>query len=187
MHEKGSSTGVAMKVDLGNMRASPLYSLTDPDQPLVARTQGSFQFIRGPEDGNILLGYGSTPFIKEFDRDGNVVLTGNYGGGKAGCYRAFKFPWHATPYWDPEIAVKHTTDYITDVYVSWNGATDYDNWVIFSVASENSTERTVLATHDRTGFETHIVLENANVPYIMAAARHGDTLLRFSRVVKFAS
>lgn len=169
------------------MKATPLYNLEDPDQPLIGRTQGSFQFIQSPDEGHMLVGYGSTPFFKEYDRNGSVVLTGHYGGKKAQCYRAFKFEWHAEPYWDPEIVVKPTDDNTTDIFMSWNGATDYDNWAIFSMPSSNSTRHELLTTKQRTGFETNVTLEDTDARYIVAAARQGDNILRFSQVKEFAA
>lgn len=187
--EDNQTTGLAIDVDLKNMKIAPLLTLADPAQPLISRTQGSFQFLGDPEARHVFIGYGSEPHVKEYDQDGNVILTAQFGGGKAQCYRAFKFPWHATPYYDPEIVVKHPTTYTTDVYMSWNGATDYDNWVVMSVPSPDSTydQGTVLVTHERTGFETHAVFENTNAQYIMAVARQGDTVLRSSPIVAFAS
>lgn len=170
------------------MKASPLLNVADPADPIITRTQGSFQFLNYPESRRIFMGYGSIPKVKEYDEDGNVVLAGHFGGGKAQAYRAFKFPWHATPYWDPELVVRHTTAYTTDVYMSWNGATDYDNWAIFSVPSVDSTHKqgTLLTTIKRTGFEGHVAFENTNARYIMAVARQGESILRSSSVVGFA-
>lgn len=74
--------------------------------------------------------------------------------------------------------------------MSWNGATDYDNWAVYFVPSENSTYRDgrLVATLPRRGFETHVSLEgtSADVRYIVAVARQGARHLRSSPVVDFA-
>lgn len=187
---EGPSTGVVIHLDLVNMKASRIYDLADPADHIVTGTQGSFQFLRYPETGHMLLGYGFIPKLKEFDGDGNVVLSGQFGNaGNAEAYRVFKFPWHATPHWDPVLVVNHTTEYTTDIYMSWNGATDYDNWALFSVPSKNSTldEGKRLLVHERIGFETRVPLEGIDVKYIMAVARQDDKALGKSSIEKFAS
>lgn len=182
------STGVAVNVDLRNMKASMLYNATDPTERITTKTQGSFQFLDAPETGHFLVGYGNNPKFKEYDQDGKVVFAGKFGGGQAQAYRAFKYPWHATPHWNPRIKVKHPSIYTTDVYMSWNGATDYDNWAIYSVPSRNSTyeDGHMIAQVARTGFETRATFEGRNAHYIMAMARQGDHLLRASPIVDFA-
>lgn len=186
---RGPSTGVALNVDLVNMEVSTMYNLADPADRVVTGTQGSFQFLNYPKTGHMILGYGSVSKFKEFDGDGHTVLRGEFGEHGFQSYRVFKFPWRATPHWNPKVVVKHPTHYTTDVYMSWNGATDYDNWAIYSVPSENSTlkDATLLSKHERHGFETHVALENTNAQFIMAVARQNHTALGKSPIVKFAS
>jgi hypothetical protein len=181
------STGVAIKVDLHNMEASMVYNATDPTDPITTNTQGSFQFLDVPEAGHFLVGYGNRPKFKEYN-DGKVVLAGHFGGGQASAYRVFKFPWRATSYWNPRIKVKHTSIYTTDVYMSWNGATVYDNWAIYFVPSRNSTyhDGHMVSTVARRGFETHVTFEGTDARYIMAVARRGNHHLRSSPIADFA-
>jgi hypothetical protein len=154
----------------------------------------------------MLLGYGSIPKLKEYDGDGNVFLRGQFGNNayEANAYQIFESPWKGTPHWDPVLFVNHTTEHTTDVYMSWNGATDYDNWAIFSVPSETSTlqegqrllghERNGfessckrLLVHERNGFETHVPLENVDAKFIVAVARDGEKILGKSSIVEFRS
>ncbi|KAJ6110394.1 hypothetical protein N7486_002629 [Penicillium sp. IBT 16267x] len=78
--------------------------------------------------------------------------------------------------------------FTTDVYMSWNGATDYDNWAILSVPSETSSlqESKLLLIHERTGFETHVNIENINAKSIFAVAREGETILAKSHLVEYS-
>ncbi|KAJ5814845.1 hypothetical protein N7474_006622 [Penicillium riverlandense] len=172
----------------------------------TSATQGSFQLLPCSGTEHMLLGYGSIPKLKEYDRDGNVVLRGQFGNSTyaANAYRISKSPWRATPHWDPVLFVNHRTEHTTDVYMSWNGATEYDNWAIFSVPSETSTfqedqrllnherngfqiscER--LLVHERNGFETHVPLENVDAKFIIAVARDGEKVLGKSFIMEFAS
>lgn len=185
--EDNQTEGVVIDVDLKNMRAKSLYKLADPEDPLITRTQGSLQIMGEPGSSNMMIGYGSIPKFKEYDADGNVVLAGHFGGGKAQSYRAFKYDWHATPYYNPRIAIRHPSIYTTDVYMSWNGATDYDNWLIYSMPAMNATrdQGRVVARVERTGFESHFAFETTSPKYIMAVARQGARALRASPIVEF--
>ena len=154
----------------------------------------------------MLLGYGSIPKLKEYDGDGNVVLRGQFGNNPyaANAYRIFKFPWEATPHWDPIVFVNRTSEYTADVFMSWNGATGYDNWAIFSVPPETSTLQEgqlllnygrngpetsckLLLVHERNGFETHAPLENVDAKFIIAVARYGEKTLGKSSIVELSS
>jgi hypothetical protein len=75
-----------------------------------------------------------------------------------------------------------------DVYMSWNSATDYDNWAIFSVSPETSTfqEGKPLLVHKRDGFETHVALQNVNAKFIFAVARNHEKILGKSSIVEYS-
>lgn len=186
--DPGPSTGLVIHIDLVNKKAWRIYELTDPTDHIVSATQGSFQFLPKLGKAHMLLGYGSIPKLKEYDGDGNVVLRGQFGKDRfsANAYRIFKYPWSATPHWDPALIVNHTTSQSTDLYMSWNGATDYDNWAIFSVPSQTSTllEGKRLLVHERTGFETRVPLDNIDARFIIAVARHGERILGTSSIAE---
>ncbi|KAJ5529908.1 hypothetical protein N7527_003301 [Penicillium freii] len=118
--DPGPSTGLVIHVDLVNKKAWRIQELTDPTDHIVSATQGSFQFLPNSGTEHMLLGYGSIPKLKEYDGDGNVVLRGQFGKDtfSANAYRIFKFPWSATPHWDPALFVNHTTSHMTDLYMS---------------------------------------------------------------------
>ena len=176
---------MAFEVDLVNQKGSLLYNVSDPADPIYTQTQGSFQFIgEAATTSNMFMGYGSVPMVKEYDGAGNVVLSGEFDPLDHGqSYRAFKFPWTANPVWSP-VAVAVTSDNLTDVYMSWNGATEYDNWAIYAVPSLSSNTTTQVATAERTGFETHVNVDTLNTTYVKVAARQGNNILRWSDVVK---
>ena len=62
----------------------------------------------------------------------------------AQVYRAFRFPWSATPAAPPAIALKATGAATTTVYASWNGATGVAAWRVLGGATPASL--TALAT-----------------------------------------
>lgn len=181
---------MTFNVDLVNRHASNLRNVSDPSQPLYAKTQGSFQFLPAhvaAPSSHAFLDYGSDPFMKEFDADGNTVLTATFGGPPAESYRGFKYIWSATPHWDPAVNVTTAPDGTVDVYMSWNGATEYDSWAIYDlpnpVLSFLSLDKKRLKTQSKTGFETHVNLGYTNARHIQVVAHKGDSPMRASRTV----
>lgn len=184
--EKDSvSTGMTFNLDLVDYTASNMRNDSDPNDPQVADTQGSFQYLpdAASASSHSLLDYGNDPVLKEFDGAGNIVLTAQFGAGPAESYRGFKFQWSATPYWKPAVVAKKASDGTTDVYMSWNGATEHDSWAIYSSDSQDARATTFVGAYPRTGFETHVSLKNVSDSYIQVAARRGKTTLRKSNVV----
>lgn len=168
-------------VDLTTMSGSMLYNLSDPHDAIYSNTQGSFDFIsKSSTTSNMFIGYGSDPQAKEYNSKGQVVLSAQFGAlTHAMSYRAFKNNWTATPFWDPAAVVGDGT-----VYMSWNGATEYDNWAIYSVPSLDSNATTLMTTRQRTGFETNASIADMDAQFIKVAARKGKTILRFSDAVE---
>ncbi|GAA1956724.1 arylsulfotransferase family protein [Kitasatospora viridis] len=61
------------------------------DQPygLSASSQGNAQPLRG---GHTFVGWGSLPYVSEFDRSGRVLFDAQFPAG-VNTYRAYRFPW----------------------------------------------------------------------------------------------
>lgn len=106
-----------------------------------------------------------------------MALKGQFGDNpyEANAYRIFKFPWKATTHWDPVLVVNYKPDYVADLYMNWDGATEYDNRVIFLVPFVPLTllESKRLLVSKRTGFEIHVPLETLETNFIIAVARCG--------------
>lgn len=136
-------------------------------------------------NGRVLMDYGSIAKVKEFDGDGNVVFNAQFGDDNAvASYRDYRCQWHAAPFWKPSLVVRRT-DTGANVSMSWNGATDYDNWAVYSVISEKSVEGQWIRTVPRTGFETTVTLTDVSSHYIQVVARQGETVLSKPEVVPF--
>ncbi|KAJ5918587.1 hypothetical protein N7466_010579 [Penicillium verhagenii] len=186
------STGMAFEFDLTSMTGSLMHNLSDPTDSIESRTQGSFQFLgEAATSSHVVLGYGSTPKFREYDGAGNVVMTGQFGAMDVSeeygeSYRIFKFPWTATPFWNPVAVVgpsARLSDSEATIYMSWNGATEYDNWAVYSVPSKNSNATTLLTTVKRTGFESQALVSTLNNTFVKVAARKGSTVLRLSDAI----
>lgn len=177
------STGLSLAVDLINRKVTPLRVLSDSDDVIHSVSQGSYQLNEASQ--HVVLGYGSISKIKEFDENNRAVLTVQFGvDGEVASYRGYKCPWKATPFWKPAVVVQQATPDTADVYMSWNGATEHDNWAVMSMPSPDSMERTLLVSQRRTGFETIAHLTEVQSPgYLQAVARKGEVPLGTSEVV----
>lgn len=178
------TTGLSLAIDLVNKTATGLRSLSDPNDPIHSVSQGSYQLLN-ETDSHVFIDYGSIAKVKEFDGDGNVVFSAQFGEDNAvASYRGYRFEWSATPFWVPSLYVQRTDDGAT-VYMSWNGATEYDNWVVYSAASNDSADTQQISQAARTGFETAVNITNPPTDYIQVAARQGNTVLGTSEIVSF--
>jgi hypothetical protein len=141
----------------------------------LSDAEGSVQPL---SNGNVLIGWGTDPFVDEYDTGGAQVL-GIEGLGVA-SYRAFRSPWSAVPATDPDLAVEAAGASL-GIFASWNGATDVRSWRILS-GSDPSTlsSRTVVA---RSGFETHMTIPRAS--FVQAQALNGSrAVVGTSQVVR---
>ncbi|KAJ5525612.1 hypothetical protein N7494_012262 [Penicillium frequentans] len=178
------TTGVSLAIDLVNKTVTGLRSLSDNNDPIHSVSQGSYQVLN-EQDGHVFMDYGSISKVKEFDGAGNVVFSGKFGTDNAvASYRGYRFPWSAVPFWKPSLNVTRTSTGAT-VYMSWNGATDYDTWAVYSASSANSTNNQQIATGKRTGFETAINVTNLTTDYIQVAALQGNNVLGTSDITSF--
>lgn len=178
------TTGMSIHVDLVNHKATSLRNVSDSDDPVYSVSQGNFQWV-DPETAHTFLGYGSISKVKEFDAAGKNVLSAQFGyPNTVASYRGFKCPWKATPFWNP-VVVANPTAGGADVYMSWNGATEYDTWAIYSAPSADSTDTNFISSHARTGFETKVTLSDLPSSFIQVVARQGNTNLGTSEIVSF--
>lgn len=183
IRSKAESNGMAIDVDLVKMKSTMFRRVnTAMADPVQSRTQGSFQLLSYNTTGHVFLGYGSMCKFKEYDGDGKVVQTGQFGSvGHAQSFRLLKYPWRAIPHWKPTVIVQQGSKFTTDlfVYMSWNGATEHDNWQIYSIPHVNSTieDAKLLASTPRYGFETHVDLRSVEGHYIIVEARQGNNVL----------
>src|SRR5579859_361517 len=134
-------------------------------------------------DGHRLIDWGfGHPNVTEVLTDGTTLFEMTFSPAYF-SYRAFRFPWAATPAWDPTLVVITGTVPPT-LYYSWNGATDVASYEIYGGVGPTPT--TLLGTQTRTGFEDHTPL--TGVPGAFCSFRirpidHEAQPQRFSNVV----
>ncbi|KAE8367864.1 ASST-domain-containing protein [Aspergillus caelatus] len=170
------TTGLSLSLDLVNRKVTTLRTMNDGDDVIHSVSQGSYQLM-SEETSHVFIGYGSISKVKEFDANNNAVLTAQFGDDNAvASYRGYKCQWKATPFWKPAVVVeRHSTS--ATVHMSWNGATEYDNWAIYTASSPESTDHTFITSAKRTGFETAVDVNNLRSPYFQVVARKGNVPL----------
>ncbi|KAI5293834.1 hypothetical protein KEM52_005137 [Ascosphaera acerosa] len=158
-----ASRGLILSVDTVNKTVDLKTELIDPELPLYASSQGSVRNLNqfpGDIDGHYLIEYGIRAYIQEYTAWGEPVLTVQYGGlDEEGdfsmSYRAFKSPWVGYPAEDPAIHAERNGKQ-TDVYGSWNGATEHKTWTVYAGEEKDALYQVGRAA--RTGFETKITV-----------------------------
>jgi hypothetical protein len=111
---------------------------------------GSTQVLGG---GNVLVGWGSTPYFSEFSKAGKTLLDVRWPGPDL-SYRVLRQKWVGTPSYPPNGAVR-TQKGKTTVYASWNGATLVAAWRVLAGSSKTHLS-TVVSKAGKSGFETAI-------------------------------
>ena len=183
---EGATTGMSLNVDLTNHKVTTMRNLSDPTDEVYSVSQGNVQFMGPQGSDHIFMGYGSISKVKEYDINGNTILSAQFGDLNAvASYRGYKCGWRATPFWKPVVVAKPTSDGASNVFMSWNGATEYDNWAVYAAPTKDSSDTFFIGSYKRTGFETKATLSNVNAPYIQVVARQGDKPLRASEFINF--
>jgi hypothetical protein len=145
------SRALALKLDDSAKTAKVVGSLVHPSKLLTA-TQGNQQTLPG---GGAMIGWGSQRNLTEFDAAGTLVFSAALSLGFE-SYRAYRLPWVGLPRTRPKLAAANEPGVGTDVYTSWNGATEVATWEISTGASAATLQPVV--TSPRTGFETKVTV-----------------------------
>lgn len=179
------SRGIHIRIDTESGTVQLLQEYLHP-AGLASVSQGSVQVL---DNGNVFIGWGRNPAFTEHTPDGEVVFDVQFGPWRIypdrdeglDNYRAFKLDWYGMPYWNPDIAVqRHGENGDVDAWVSWNGATEVDRWVLLASDSADDLDgaNKTVAFAEREGFETHIFLASLDAGYVRAAALNeaGDVI-----------
>jgi hypothetical protein len=172
------SSGLALQLDTTTKTASALVRYQNADEPVFSIAQGSLQYIFGPQSHK-LVGYGLDPFIQEFDASGTSVMTAQFGPMAAGQgvplggvlnYRAFRSFWIGCPRTPPAVYAESVAGGGgVNVYMSWNGNTEYWAWTVFAGNSSSANLQTMGTNIAKTGFETMFVI-NETVAFVQVQA-----------------
>jgi hypothetical protein len=112
--------------------------------------------------------------IIEYDPAGNTVWQARFEAEERGySYRVSRGDWSGTPEdWDPSLVVEGNT-----AYVSWNGATDVQEWNVY-------VNEDLRGEVKRAGFETMVRLDGlGGQECVRVAAVQGGEEVRMSNTV----
>jgi hypothetical protein len=126
-------------------RTATLHRSFTHDPPVLAWALGSMQLLG---NGNVLVGWGTAPYLSEYDADGKVVFDAKLPAGGQN-YRTLRFPWVGHPSVPPALASAQDA-----LWVSWNGSTQTASWQLHTGTSAASLAPA--STTPRTGFETRL-------------------------------
>jgi hypothetical protein len=168
---------LVLRANTVTKKATLLRSYHHPEG-LLAPFEGNAQLL---PNGNVVVGWGSQPYVSEFGRGGALLFDLYFGQGKppgkdADTYRAYRFAWHGQPRDRPAVAVAGDT-----AYVSWNGATDVVRWQV--LAGPASGRLKPVQTVAKNGFETPIRLAKAAPFYALKALGRDGKVLATSGAV----
>jgi hypothetical protein len=144
-----ASRGLALKLNLTNHTGSFIAQYLRAKNFQVFFL-GSTQVLGG---GNVLVGWGSTPYFTEFSKSGKNLLDVRWPGPDV-SYRVLRQRWVGTPSSPPNGAVRRQKGKTT-VYASWNGATLVAAWRVLAGSSKQRLSIAVRRA-GKSGFETAI-------------------------------
>lgn len=132
-----------------------------------------------------LFGWSERGYITEFAPEGEVLLSAMFNSTRFSTYRAYKFAFTGRPNTPPDlvasVAGTDASDFVTTIYVSWNGATDVARWNFYARAAANAPP-VFIGNTTKTNFET-IYLAHGYLDWVSAeAVDHAGNVLGVSRV-----
>jgi hypothetical protein len=130
---------------------------------LVTGSQGNDQVLA---DGNSFVGWGEEPFFTEFSPSGQILFEGHLPA-PGQSYRAYRFPWSATPAYPPTAVLASGAGASGTIYASWNGATGVTAWRV--LGGPSATSLTPIATVASAGFQTTIAVAGTDADYVVQA------------------
>ncbi len=174
---ESQSRGIVLKVDEARRTVSLARSYRHP-HPLLANAMGSFQTL---PDGNVLIGWGSSPVTSEFSGAGKLLADWTLGS-KNTSYRAYRYEWAGQPADLPAVVARRTAPHASTVHVSWNGATTVTHWMVHAGPRRGALEALGIAS--RRGFETVIPLRIGSGYVQVSALDHTGRRLATSEPVR---
>jgi Arylsulfotransferase (ASST) len=175
--EASESKALDISLDAASHSATLVDERAYPGRGILAPSQGDVQLLANGDD---FVGWGQTGEVSEFSPAGELTFDMHLAW-PANTYRAFRYAWDAEPLTQPALVAASGRSR-TELYASWNGATDVAAWRVLAGRSAN--KLTAVGTFAATGFETAISAPTT-APYIEVQALSATgTPLRASKAVK---
>lgn len=182
------SRGLLLRLDTDSKTAEVLHDYYDAAHPKLASSQGSMQMM--DNSGHVLVDYGFLPAWTEFSLAGDVLCDVHLAPaiiwkfGMVTSYRAFKATqWVGRPRYAPKTHFRPADGVL---YVSWNGATEVDKWVLQGADWEGVHDETFedVDFQVKDGFETNFEITDDKPQYLrVAAVDRNGAVLGYSQLV----
>jgi hypothetical protein len=117
-------------------------------------------------NGNVLVGWGSTPWFTEYTNTGKLLMDVRWPGADLSYRAEYSSNWVGKPSFAPSGAARSKGSKST-VYASWDGATQVVKWRV--LAGSNAKHLTAVATRAKGPFETQIPLAKKYAVYKVQA------------------
>jgi hypothetical protein len=170
------SRGLILALDVKRMRATVQRTYVHSPRTL-AHALGNLQVM---PNGNVLVGWGTSPYVTEYTDGGRVVLDLRLAHGGQN-YRALKLPWSGRPRDLPAVGVRRGGG-TTLVFASWNGATEVASWQLSTGAAVDALQQERVVP--RVGFETQLPVSPDARFAAVTALDAGGAPLATSRTVR---
>jgi hypothetical protein len=151
--ESNQSRAITVALDLTTREATLARQLIHPGVRILTQSEGNAQALPGGEE---LIGWGEAGYVSQFSIAGALTFDMQLPT-RDSSYRAYRFPWSATPAHAPSIAASAGASGTTVLYASWNGATAVTGWRVF--AGRSPTALAAVGEFPRDGFETEMTLD----------------------------
>ncbi|MBV9943107.1 MAG: arylsulfotransferase family protein, partial [Solirubrobacterales bacterium] len=159
-----------MTVRLDDKTKTATLVIEDLHSPAVAASfEGNLQPLPG---GDEFVGWGQQPYFTEFNSQGRMVFDGRFVDANS-SYRAYRFVWTGTPRTPPALAAASSGS-TTNVFVSWNGATQVASWRVLAGPSPDALQ--AVLTGPKQGFESQLVISTQPYVAVQALDRAGRVL-----------
>lgn len=185
------SRGMMLELDTEAMTAKLLHDYSDPANLKLSESQGSMQVLN--DTGKVVVDYGFFPAMTEFSPEGEVLCDVRiapwliWQTGMVTSYRGFKTTrWVGRPWYAPAVLLNPSEGVL---YVSWNGATEVDGWVLQGAewAGASRDAYVDLDVQKKDGFEAGFIMASDYPRYVRIAAldrdgevlKHSDVLDRY--------
>jgi hypothetical protein len=170
------SRGLRIRLNVKTKQATLVHQYTH-SPPVSSVSEGSVQHL---SNGNVFVGFGSSPTFAEYTNAGKQIWTGNMRS-PVQFHRALRLPWSGQPTGSPFAAASPTSSGTT-VYASWNGATDIASWRVLAGPRPGALQP--VASRGFNGFETGIATSSTQAYFAVQALNRSGRVLGTSAPVQ---
>ena len=169
----GPSAGLELQLHPATRTVTLVARYVHPNH-YSAAYMGDMQLL---SNGNVFIGWGEQPNFSEYTKSGQLLLDASFPG-PDDSYRAVVAPWTGLPTYPPSALAKSATGG-TNVYVSWNGATEVSTWRV--LAGNSTSSLRPIAQAPKTGFQTEVHLTGTYRRFVVQALGKQGQVIGASR------